>query len=128
MMTTALFVTPGRSNFKWMFWDFQATAHYDKGQPLSSYSGMTREDCIEWLEHNYWGSLGYRPAEDSRYSIAREYFGHPEGAQYVVRYCGNWLSLYAKTRIDAEALRDDYAVQRRWDQLLPQLHTTGEPL
>lgn len=114
MTVTSIFVTPGRSPTRNPASDYQATARDPYGWELSSYSGMSREECIAWLESVPWGPLGYRPENDTRFSIGREHIGFGAEARYVVRFCGNWIGLYAQTLIEAERLRDDYAVSRHW--------------
>jgi hypothetical protein len=124
MTVTAIFVTPGRSPTRRPSCDFQATARDGYGWELSSYSGMSRDECIAWLESVPWGQLGYRPGNDSRYTIDRERTGRPF-PEYVVRFCGNWVGLTAPTRAEAEAIRDEYAVARHWAAILPKMHHTG---
>lgn len=48
---------------------------------------------------------------DARYSIAREFCGHANGARYVARFCNEWLG-ERETKNEARALCESYEAQR----------------
>ncbi len=36
--------------------------------------------------------------KDPRYAIRQEFTGAPNGPQYVLRFCGDWLGAYRRKR------------------------------
>lgn len=48
---------------------------------------------------------------DNRYTITREYCGHPE-PRYIARFCGEWLG-QSYNKSDAERIAADHAEARQ---------------